>query len=352
MPVVFSAFHWQPVRSTNKIAVIASRSRTRGLWHPSGCGLPDGINGSICDQSTSGIRHPSPTLYQSHATPTRRARADGKSRGNLILVAIWTFMEHMELPAYRDGLLVVYDRCRFPVVFQKSIGARFSAVRLSAIGPGYRPPTVTSAAPLQFFILLSPLDRSPAGRSDRVLARREPRAAGPARAQASSLQRRRATVARREGKAPRPKAAGRDGVVSQKSIARDCGRSGAMSATGGLSSADRGIHRSASVPHSAGRRLDRSPAGRSDRVLARREPRAARPARAQAPSLRRCRATVARRRKESPSAESFWPRWHRSRRRRPSFGGTASRSLRSTTGVVPAAVRAVQPSEVTRSSSC
>jgi len=56
--------------------------------------------------------------------------------------------------------------------------------------------------------------------------------------------------------------------------------------------------------------------------------------------------------KGSRSAESFWPRWRRSRRRRPSFGGTASRSLRSTTAVVPAAVRAVQPPEVTRSSSC
>jgi hypothetical protein len=32
--------------------------------------------------------------------------------------------------------------------------ARFSAVRLCAIGLGYRPPTVTSAAPLQFLILL------------------------------------------------------------------------------------------------------------------------------------------------------------------------------------------------------
>lgn len=60
MPVAFSAFHWQPVRSTNRIAVIASRSGTRGLWQPSGCGLPDGINGSICDQSTSGMRQPSP----------------------------------------------------------------------------------------------------------------------------------------------------------------------------------------------------------------------------------------------------------------------------------------------------
>jgi hypothetical protein len=36
MPVAFSAFHWQPVRSTNKIAVIASRSGTRGLWQSSG----------------------------------------------------------------------------------------------------------------------------------------------------------------------------------------------------------------------------------------------------------------------------------------------------------------------------
>jgi len=35
-----------------------------------------------------------------------------------------------------------------------------------------------------------------------------------------------------------------------------------------------------------------------------------------------------------------------------SFGGTASRWLRSTTGVVPAAVRAVQPPEVPRSSCC
>ena len=32
--------------------------------------------------------------------------------------------------------------------------ARFSAVPLPAIGLGYRPPTVTSAAPLQFLILL------------------------------------------------------------------------------------------------------------------------------------------------------------------------------------------------------
>ena len=36
MPVAFRAFHWQPVRSTKKMASIAVRSGTRGLWQPSG----------------------------------------------------------------------------------------------------------------------------------------------------------------------------------------------------------------------------------------------------------------------------------------------------------------------------
>ena len=45
---------------------------------------------------------------------------------------------------------------------------------------------------------------------------------------------------------------------------------------GALWSAGRDSRRSASVPHSAGRELDRPPAGRSHRVPARREPRAAR----------------------------------------------------------------------------
>jgi hypothetical protein len=54
-----------------------------------------------------------------------------------------------------------------------------------------------------------------------------------------------------------------DAVVYQNSNARNCGRPGATSRTraGGLSSAAHDIRRSASVPHSAGRQLDRSPAG-------------------------------------------------------------------------------------------
>lgn len=59
MPVAFSAFHWQPVRNTKKIASIARRSGTRGLWQPSGCGLPGGKSGSICAHSASGIRQSS-----------------------------------------------------------------------------------------------------------------------------------------------------------------------------------------------------------------------------------------------------------------------------------------------------
>ena len=72
-------------------------------------------------------------------------------------------------------------------------------------------------------------------------------------------------------------------VLSQKSIrvrfqpcaARDCGvHYGSPS------------RRSASVPHSAGREMDRPPAGRSHRVPTRREARAARSSRAQATPLR------------------------------------------------------------------
>jgi hypothetical protein len=59
IPVAFSAFHWHPVRSTKRMAFIAARSGTRGLWQPSGCGLPAGISGSSCRHKISGIRHPS-----------------------------------------------------------------------------------------------------------------------------------------------------------------------------------------------------------------------------------------------------------------------------------------------------
>ena len=59
MPVPFSAPHWQPVRSTKRIAFIAAQSGVRGLWQPSGCGLPGGRNSSISCQSSSGTRQPS-----------------------------------------------------------------------------------------------------------------------------------------------------------------------------------------------------------------------------------------------------------------------------------------------------
>ena len=59
MPVALSAFHWQPVRRTKKIASIAARSGTRGLWQPSGCGGRGGRSGSILAHSSSGSRQPS-----------------------------------------------------------------------------------------------------------------------------------------------------------------------------------------------------------------------------------------------------------------------------------------------------
>jgi hypothetical protein len=63
IPVVSSAPHWQPVRSTKKIASIALRSSTRGLWHPSGCRLRAGKSGAICAHSTSGSLQPSSRTF-------------------------------------------------------------------------------------------------------------------------------------------------------------------------------------------------------------------------------------------------------------------------------------------------
>ena len=59
MPVSLRAFHWHPVRSTKKIASIAERSGTRGLWQPSGCFGRGGSSGSIFAHSASGSRQPS-----------------------------------------------------------------------------------------------------------------------------------------------------------------------------------------------------------------------------------------------------------------------------------------------------
>ena len=56
MPVSFSAFHWQPVRRTKKMASIAARSGTRGRWQPKGCGFLGGRSGSIRSHISSGMR--------------------------------------------------------------------------------------------------------------------------------------------------------------------------------------------------------------------------------------------------------------------------------------------------------
>ena len=66
MPVPLSAFQWQPVLSTNKIAFIASRSGTRGLWQPNGWA---GRGGERLEQRPQLFGNP-PTIifgYQSHA---------------------------------------------------------------------------------------------------------------------------------------------------------------------------------------------------------------------------------------------------------------------------------------------
>jgi len=57
IPVAFRAFHWHPVRSTKKMASIALRSGTLGLWPPKGWGGRGGKSGSIRSQRASGMRH-------------------------------------------------------------------------------------------------------------------------------------------------------------------------------------------------------------------------------------------------------------------------------------------------------
>lgn len=58
IPVAFSAFHWQPVLSTKKMAFIAARLSTRLRWVPRGWWvLCSGISGAIFSQSPSLICH-------------------------------------------------------------------------------------------------------------------------------------------------------------------------------------------------------------------------------------------------------------------------------------------------------
>ena len=57
MPVASNAPHRQPVRRTKKMASMALRSVTLGLWHPRGCGGRGGRSVSIRSQRAAGIRH-------------------------------------------------------------------------------------------------------------------------------------------------------------------------------------------------------------------------------------------------------------------------------------------------------
>src|SRR5215211_542721 len=87
-----SAFHRQPVRNTKKIASIAARSGTRGLWQPSGCLGRGGNSRFISAQSASGSRQP--------ASRTRRLFASYSAR--LTIPNRWYLDRHFP---YWDRLL-------------------------------------------------------------------------------------------------------------------------------------------------------------------------------------------------------------------------------------------------------
>jgi hypothetical protein len=72
MLVSFRAFHWHPVRSTKKIASIAARSGTRGLWQPSGCrtGRAAAAPSSPTGRPAAASRRPKPDASASSAQPS------------------------------------------------------------------------------------------------------------------------------------------------------------------------------------------------------------------------------------------------------------------------------------------
>ena len=76
-PVAEIAFHWEPVRSRKKVASIARRSSTRGLWQPSGCAVRGGTSGAISAHSASGV------------CQLRRTRPADRAFGPNRLGAVW-----------------------------------------------------------------------------------------------------------------------------------------------------------------------------------------------------------------------------------------------------------------------
>ncbi len=88
MPVALSAFHWQPVRSTKKMASIALRSGTRGLWQPKGCCGRGGNRDAIRVHSSSGSRQPSSqtgplTIALARKTPPARWVAERRASSGM-----------------------------------------------------------------------------------------------------------------------------------------------------------------------------------------------------------------------------------------------------------------------------
>ena len=76
--VASSAFHWQPVRSTKKMASMQTRSGVRGLPPPKGWVLTwAGMHISTSAQRSSGMRQPSGT-----GRSPMRAPVGHRGRGN------------------------------------------------------------------------------------------------------------------------------------------------------------------------------------------------------------------------------------------------------------------------------
>ena len=136
-PVALSAFHWQPVRSTKKMAAAQTRSGVRGRPPPRKCGfLCTGKSGSIKAQSSSVNPKQPPVLAM------RLAR--GRRRAFFLAGVVFTHRYRISPRHYPDRQLV------FAWVFRGRAGSRSSSVE--------RVPVLSSARP---FLLARPFLRSP-----------------------------------------------------------------------------------------------------------------------------------------------------------------------------------------------
>ena len=94
-PVAESAFHWQPVRSTKKMASAHTRSGTRGRPPPRGCVFwCAGKSGSIKAQSSSVSPKQPPVLGMRLAW--------GRRRAFFLAGGVFTLLYRISLPHYPD----------------------------------------------------------------------------------------------------------------------------------------------------------------------------------------------------------------------------------------------------------